>query len=822
MPARSSAAAPPRVRGTRLLAATALGALLWLGARGARPIPPLGPLLDPVRGAWALAASAGLPARAEARIRGLGADTRVLYDDRAVPHIFAASETDAWRALGYVTARDRLFQLDLQARAGGGTLTELLGAPALGTDRATRGLGMGRAAERIVAAATGDERQSLEAYAAGVNAYLDAMPLRELPLEYRLLGRRPARWSPLRSVQVMLRMQHTLTRNDVDLEHLGAAAAVGETAADALFPLHSPIQEPIQPSRGEPRRLPVKVPPPGAPDSAAAVASAEAGTEDGWRRRGASDGDALGSNNWAVAPARTRAGAAILAGDPHLDLTLPSVWYEARIQVPGVVDAYGVTIPGLPAILLGFNRDLAWSFTNSEADLMDRWIERVDDPARPSRYLLDGTWEPIVTRLEAYLGPEGDTLALDTMRFSHRGPMRRLGTRWLSMRWTALESSGALGAIHRAARASSVQAWLDAMTGWGSPPQNLLVADRAGTIAVRTTGRFPIRAGAGRGDRVHDGTTRASDWTGDWAPSEWPQSTNPAQGFLASANQEPQDPRDQPHYLGANWLAPWRALRINHLLRGDSAVTPETMRRWQTDPGSARAEHYVPYLVRAARRQPADTALAHAASLLAAWDRRYTLASEAATLFEAVMPEITARMWDELPAGILPGPGAVLALLDDADNVWWDDRRTLDRVERRDDILAGALRAGYAATVRAHGVPEAGGWRWSSVHRIDIRHVLGIPSLSARNLSVRGGPSTISPSSATGGTEGSSWRMVVELGPTVRAWGTYPGGQSGNPASPRYDDRIAEWTRGGLSALRFPPAASEIHASAHLVLHPLR
>ena len=141
------------------------------------------------------------------------------------------------------------------------------------------------------------------------------------------------------------------------------------------------------------------------------------------------------------------------------------------------------------------------------------------------------------------------------------------------------------------------------MTAWGSPPQNLLVADRAGTIAIRTTGRFPIRAGAGRGDRVHDGTTRASDWIGDWAPSAWPQSINPAQGFLASANQEPQDPRDQPHYLGANWLAPWRALRINHLLRGDSAVTAETMRRWQTDPGSARAEHYVPYLVRAARTQ---------------------------------------------------------------------------------------------------------------------------------------------------------------------------------------------------------------------------
>jgi penicillin amidase len=804
----------------------ALGALLWLGARGAGPVPPLGPVLDPGRGAWALARSAALPARAEGRIRGLGADVRVLYDDRAVPHIFAASETDAWRALGYVTARDRLFQLDLQARGGGGTLTELLGARALQADRAARGLGMARAAERIVAATTGDERQSLEAYAAGVNAYLDAMPVGELPLEYRLLGRRPARWSPLRSAQVMLRMQHTLTRNDVDLEHLRAAAAVGEAAADALFPRHSPIQEPIQPSPGEPRQIPAMVPPPGAPDSAA-MALAEALAEptehapraDGsWRRSRASGRDALGSNNWAVAPARTRAGAALLAGDPHLDLTLPSVWYEARIQVPGAVDAYGVTIPGLPAILLGFTRDLAWSFTNTEADLMDRWIELVDDPARPSRYLLDGAWMPILTRLEAYLGPSGDTLALDTVRFSHRGAMRRLGTHWLSTRWTALESGGELGAIHRAARTRSAREWLDAMTAWGSPPQTLLVADRAGTIAIRTTGRFPIRAGVGRGDRVHDGTTRATDWIGDWAPSEWPQSLDPAQGFLASANQEPQDPRDQPRYLGADWLPPWRALRINHLLRRDSAVTAETMRRWQSDPGSARAEHFVPYLVRAAVQQPADTALTHAASLLAAWDCRYTLASEAATLFETVMPELTARIWDELPAGILPGPGALLTLLDDPDNVWWDDRRTRDRVERRDDVLSDALRAGYAAAVHAHGPPEGGGWRWSRVHRIDIEHLLRLPSLSVRGISTTGGPSTISPSSTTGGGEGSSWRMVVELGPAVRGWGTYPGGQSGNPASPRYDDRLGSWTRGELSELRFPATAAELRVSSELLL----
>src|SRR3954471_24799208 len=166
-----------RDRLARGVALLALGGLMWLGARGADLVPPVGPLLEPVRGVWGLAASAELPARAGGRIRGLGGDVRVLYDDRAVPHIFAASELDAFRALGYVTARDRLFQLDLQARAGGGTLTELLGARALELDRETRGLGMARAAERLTAALpdTGEARQSLEAYAAGVNAYLDAL-----------------------------------------------------------------------------------------------------------------------------------------------------------------------------------------------------------------------------------------------------------------------------------------------------------------------------------------------------------------------------------------------------------------------------------------------------------------------------------------------------------------------------------------------------------------------------------------------------------------------------------------------------------------------
>ena len=267
---------------------------------------------------------------------------------------------------------------------------------------------------------------------------------------------------------------------------------------------------------------------------------------------------------------------------------------------------------------------------------------------------------------------------------------------------------------------------------------------------------------------------------------------------------------------------PWRALRINQLLRSDSAVTPETMQRWQTDVASPRADALVPYLLRAAEARPADTLARRSATLLGAWNRRYALDNGAAVLFEAVMRALSLRLWDELPTNISPGTAAVLALLDDPQNPWWDVRSTGDRVEQRDDVLSAALAEGYVWTVRTYGPAESGGWQWSQVHRIDIWHLLHLPALSRHGVAVPGGPSTLSPTSITGGSEGASWRMVVELGPEVRAWGTYPGGQSGNPASSRYDDRLTQWTQGKLAPLRFPRSAADLPASAELVLRRRR
>ncbi|MFI5209451.1 MAG: penicillin acylase family protein, partial [Gemmatimonadales bacterium] len=275
----------------------------------------------------------------------------------------------------------------------------------------------------------------------------------------------------------------------------------------------------------------------------------------------------------------------------------------------------------------------------------------------------------------------------------------------------------------------------------------------------------------------------------------------------------------------------------NQLLRADPAMTPDKMRLMQTDVGSPRAELFVPALLGAAATRPGDTVLQHAAAVLARWDRHYTRQNHEAILFEYAMSELNDRLWDELGAGqkaggrdggsgSLPMPGlmVVAELLADPANEWWDDRRTTDVIEHRDDILAESLKAAYLRAAASFGSPEGAGWLWSNRRTVRIRHLLGLPGFGAPEVPAMGGPSTISPSSGNGGF-GSSWRMVVEMGSTVKAMGIYPGGQSGNPASPRYLDLLPRWAAGELDTLRTPAAPDSLPralTSATLDLEPAR
>ncbi|GLC26252.1 penicillin acylase family protein [Roseisolibacter agri] len=830
--------------------AAALG-LLVATVAAARPVgslPALGDFLDPTRGVWANARAHDAPPTLT--IAGLAGPVRIVYDDRRVPHIFAGSEEDAYRALGYVVARDRLLQLHVQTLASSGRLTELAGERALALDREMRGLGMPRAAEAKLRA-VGEDTPSgrvLRAYADGINAWIDGLTPARLPMEFKLLGVRPERWTPLHSLHVINRMGYTLAYDAPEIDRAAVAARVGVAAAAALFPERAPIVEPIQPNgQSAPRLDSTRLAPPGAPDPEAArlVATHDAFFPLRDRAIPPDERAHLASNNWAVASRRTAGGHALLAGDPHLELTLPSIWYEAHLVVPGKLDVYGVTIPGLPGVVIGFNRDVAWTFTNTGADVLDFFAEEVDDATRPTRYRVDGQWRAVEQRVETYRGKDGEIVEVDTLRFTHRGPLRRDtafaaggAPRWLSMRWTVLDPSDPLAAFREGSHATSARGFLDALAaGYFAPAQNMLAADRAGTIAIRSTGHYPIRAGDGSGYVVRDGRRSDNDWRG-WIPvSRYPQAFDPPQGFLASANQQPIDPRATTDFWGGGY-DPWRALRINALLRADSAVTPDVMRRWQTDPGSERANLFVPFFLGAAERVAAAgganaARLREAARLLGEWDRRYTRESTRAALFEGAMRQLADRTWDELlaprpragdgastwPDGAASGrrvatpASAILAtLLRDSASAWWDDRRTRDRVEDRDAILAASLLAAHDALVQRSGAPDAGGWTWSRQRHANINHLLRLPALSRLELPVQGGTGTLSPSFGNG-THGASWRMVVELGPEVRAWVTYPGGQSGDPADPGYTDRLPRWLAGELDEARAPRTPEELPAA---------
>ena len=808
------------------LSAVALCGAVYAGMRPVGPLPPLGGLLDPVSGVWGAAGNAVLPRNATVAIPGLEGTVDVRYDDRGVPHIFATTEEDAYRALGYVVARDRLFQLDIQTRAASGRLTELVGARALELDETPRLLGMPRAAEQKLAAVdpNSEARRILDAYAAGVNAYIDSLKPRDYPIEYKLLNARPERWHSINSIHLLNRMGWTLASGDPDQMLVRAAALVGDSAARSVFPQHTPIEEPIQPQPGwtAPHDRFETIVAPGTPDRNAIALSSlyqRFRTDD----PGAESQPAFASNNWAVSPSRTKDGYALLAGDPHLELTLPSIWYEVHLVVPGKLDVYGVTIPGAPAVVIGFNRDVSWTFTNTAADVMDFYRETVDDSINPARYMLDGQWRPLSRRIEQYRDQSGRVIHTDTVRYTHRGPMTKEHGHWVSMRWTVLEPSHELQALYDASHARNTHEFQDMVSrSFLAPAQNMLVADRNGSIAIRSTGHFPIRAGDGDGETIRDGSTSASDWRGFWPIDRYPQSFDPKQGFLASANQEPEAPEAAFGYLGTDHgYEVWRALRINQLLRADSQVTPDDMIRWQTDPGSTRADRFVPYFIAAAKTERArgrsNVTLDSAATLLAQWDRTYSLDNQRAVLFEAAMRELSDRTWDELNqngARVATPSTAVLAeLLTQPANPWWDDRRTRSVAEDRDDILAQSLAAAYDSVTTKYGAPNAGGWRWDRIRFANIYHLLHIPAFSALRIPVPGGTGTLTPSTGTG-HYGPSWRMVVEMGPEVHAWGTFPGGQSGNPMSPRYRDHLAFWERGKLQPLIFPRTSAELPASA--------
>lgn len=785
--------------------------------------PALGRLLDPFAGFWQNGArSDGIPEALE--VPGLREEVRVVWDERRVPHIFARNDHDLFLAQGYVAATLRLWQMDFQSQYTAGRISEVVGKAGLRQDIFSRRFGMPWAAERALAALRADPktREAMEAFTAGVNARIRDLGRKGLPVEYKILDYRPEPWSEFKCVLLVKAMAYSLSsyNQDAAMTRMKGWGGEWEKALERLFPFASPLVEPVIPPGTPWDFAPEAVTgPPGAPEprKGGTGAGPEAGPEapaDAFASPGYRTGRGLGSNNWAVSGKLTRNGRPILCNDMHLELSLPAVWYEVQLAAPGI-NVRGVAFPAAPLVIAGYNENIAWGFTNGTDDAVD-WYDIAFKDDTHAEYRYGGDWRKAGVREERIEVRDGETV-IDRVVTTHYGPI----VRWkdepafpgmdvpagAALRWLAHEPSNEFAALDALDRAGNYDEFVEALKPWACPAQNFVYADRKGTIAIWHNGRFPLRR-KGQGRFVLDGADPADDWHG-WVPQEQvPHVRDPERGFVSSANQAAVD-ASYPYYLGWDYASFERGARINEILRSARQVTAEDMILMQADVLDIRARAVLPRLLRLVRDKAVTGAEKACVRELEGWDLEARAASAAPTIFRELWEEINRLTWDdETPerTGRMSRPASQVMTdltLNEPDAPWFDDRSTPER-ESLAGIAERALRSAAANLEKRLG-PFGEAWMWGKAKGTQIRHLARIPAFG-RKIETDGAGQVIN---AIGSVWAPSWRMVVELGQEVKAWGNYPGGQSGNPGSRFYDDRVADWAAGKPYELVFLKSADD-------------
>ncbi|HWK99097.1 MAG TPA: penicillin acylase family protein, partial [Parapedobacter sp.] len=520
----------------------------------------------------------------------------------------------------------------------------------------------------------------------------------------------------------------------------------------------------------------------------------------------------VGSNNWAVAGERSATGLPILANDPHLQLTLPSIWYQVQLSSPNV-NVYGVALPGTPAVIIGFNKDIAWGVTNVASDVMDFYRIRFRDSTL-TEYWHDGQWKPAIMHTEIFRVKGGDTLH-DTLYYTHHGPVvyhKPTETTYTgrapvgyAMRWVTNETDGAdVLTFHYLNRAKDYNDYRTALAYFTAPAQNFVFSSNGGDIAITSNGKLPLKW-EGQGKYLLDGTLAAHDWQG-WIPREQnPAVKNPPRGFVSSANQFPAD-STYPYYLNWRFAHPSRALRINERLEAMTAATADSLRELQNDNFNIDARRVLPRLLRGLAT---DDSIRRSAEydVLERWDYRNDADAVGATIFEHWLDKLCDAIWgDEFPRNeqlLYPNLDRTFTLINsEPEALWFDNVRTADTAETIDGIICQSFRQTIGELRDQFGEMSAKTWAWSRVKNTRILHLVPNFASFGRTGLVTGGGSGIV--NATSGTHGPSWRMVVQLdGEWPVGYGVYPGGQSGNPGSVYYDNMIDRWARGELDTLLF-------------------
>ena len=792
-------------------------ALLYYSFHSLSVLPPLGSFLNPQSGFWANAEPT-IPSL-QLSIPGVKAPITVHYDSLGVPHIFAQNDHDLFLAQGYVTARDRLWQMEIQTHSAAGRLSEILGSDLIGYDKRQRRLGMGFGAERRLEAIRQDSASwnMVQAYSDGINAYISSLDPAEYPLEYKILNYAPERWKPIKSVYLLMNMAYTLSSGNSDLRMSNTMAYLGPGYIKHVLDRTVEQLMPIIPESQEWSFDPLETSPPDSFFVPSVVDTLPRFTPNPHPNNG--------SNNWAVSGEKTASGHPILATDPHLNMTLPSIWYVAHLHSPSQ-NVMGATLPGAPAVIMGFNEHTAWGMTNVGSDVLD-WYEIQFKDGAMEAYLHDGQYREVTERIEE-IRVKGAETVYDTVRYTHHGPVHEVMAGdsvrepvYHAMRWIAHDASNEIHSFMKLNRARDYDEYREAISHYKNPAQNFIFASRDGDIAITPNGKFPLKW-KDQGRFVSDGSSSAYDWQ-QFIPFEQnPTVKNPPRGFVSSANQHPAN-SSYPYYLDANFAPYERGRRVNDLLTKADSVTVGKMAAMQIDTYSYHAATLLPFLLETVTRDTLSEPKQQILADLERWDVMNDAELTAPATFDRWWREIYRGIWaDEIDSsGIAlqyPDRDKVVDMILENDQTQWIDNHY---TEEREDIGMIVDRAfeQMAQTMHERYGPFGEAWQWGEVNPTHINHIASIPGMGARNLATGGGRESIN---AINGSHGPSWRMVVELDPTVKGYGVYPGGQSGNPGSPFYDNLLPAWRAGSPYplALHRQASAAETAALSTLTLQP--
>jgi penicillin amidase len=775
-------------------------------------------------------------------VQGIAAPVEIVRDADAVPHIRAQSEADAMFGLGYAHAQDRLWQMEFQRRIGNGRLAEFAGPSQLETDKFLRTLGVARAAASAWASMDPEPRALIEAYVAGVNAFVAAHSGRELPVEFTILGIQPEPWRPEDVIAWSKMMAWDLGGNwSGELLRAELIARLGPQQAAELLPAYldgGPLilpegniagqgrktndQRSVAQGDTSPRSLVV------GPSSSRLLAINRA-----LKSELGLGGTMVGSNNWVVGGARSTTGKPLLANDPHLGARIPSIWYLAHIS-GGQLDAIGATLPGVPGVVIGHNQRIAWGVTNTGPDVQDLFIERVNDQGQAE---YQGRWEPMQIISET-IKVKGEADVTIQVRVTRHGPLISDVIEGvdqpLAFRWTALDAEdGTFAAFLNINLAQSWDAFTAALRDYSAPMQNFVYADVDGNIGYYAPGKLPIRA-SGDGTVPAEGWTGASDWTGYVPFEELPHAFNPPQGYIATANNKVA-PDSYPYPISSDWAAPYRAARIVELIEAKPKLSPDDMAAIQADARSALARDLLPLMLNAS---VAGDRARQAVELLRGWDGTVSGDSAVAAVFEAwyqAIPEHVFR--DEVGDAIWEDYGdernsiamALAQQLGRGDSPWCDDVATTAR-ESCASALGAALDDGLARMAEAQGSQDIASWRWDKAHRALFPHnvfdgVGALKPIFSRSVPNGGDGFTVNVAPPSQGnlynqTHVPSYREIIDLGDLDASRFMHTVGQSGYVLSRHYSDLLDRWQRVEYLPMRYSREVVDAAAEATLRLEP--